>query len=126
MILIVDDDASVRGLVELKLRSRGFPTVCAGSAKEAMQVLHSGVKPCLMLIDVMMPGESGWQFFDRVLQQPLLAGIPVKFMSASPVAIEKYLKAGGARVSLLPKPLDSSRLLRAAEANCKCRGLGKS
>jgi CheY-like chemotaxis protein len=124
MILIVDDDASVRRLVELRLSSRGFPTRCAGSAKEAMQILHSGVRPCLMLVDVMMPGETGWEFSKRLLQEPLLAGIPIKFMSASHVAIEKYLKAGDSRVSLLPKPLDASRLLAAAEAHCKCRRIG--
>ena len=124
MILIVDDDPSVRRLVELRLSSRGFPTKSAGNAKEAMQILHSGIRPCLLLLDIMMPGKTGWEFADMLLKEPLLSTIPIKFMSANPLAIEKYIASGGSRISLLPKPLDSSRLLSAAEAHCKHRSAG--
>jgi len=75
----------------------------------------------LILLDVMMPETTGWELAERLLKEPLLSTIPIKFMSANPRAIEKYLQSGGSRLSLLPKPLDSVRLMAAAEAHCKCR-----
>jgi CheY-like chemotaxis protein len=56
------------------------------------------------LLDIMMPRETGWDLIERLAREPLLVDIPIKFISASPVAIEAYRRAGGARISLLPKP----------------------
>ncbi len=121
MILVVDDEPAIRQMLEIKLGHHGFPTVAAGSVKETMEILRSGVRPCLVLLDIMMPGLTGWDLIERLTREPMLADIPIKFMSANPIAIQAYRRAGGARISLLPKPLDQQRLLLVARAYCGCR-----
>jgi len=121
VILVVDDDEATRGLIELRLRHEGFPTASADSSRSALAMLHEGAKPCLILLDVMMPGETGWDFVERLLKNPTLNDIPVALMSASPTAKEAYKRVRGDGTSLLPKPLDVKRLVSLAASHCGCR-----
>ena len=57
-VLIVDDDARLRGLLSRYLADQGFRVTAAGDAAEARDKLRV-VQPDLMVLDVMMPGESG-------------------------------------------------------------------
>jgi CheY-like chemotaxis protein len=122
MILVVDDDEAVRVLLLTRLGFHGFPTVSASSVKEAFGVLHRGIRPCLILIDVMMPRLTGWDFAEQLLKNPDLHDIPVTLMSANPVAMRAYHRVRGEeRKSLLPKPVDPDELLRLACEHCRCR-----
>ena len=122
MILIVDDDEATRGLIEQRLRHQGFPTASAESSRAALGMLREGTKPCLILLDVMMPGETGWDFVERLLKTPTLNDIPVALMSANPAAMEAYRRVRGVeRTSMLPKPLDVKRLVTLAATHCRCR-----
>ena len=121
MILVVDDDDATRGLLEQRLRHEGFPTASAASSRAALAMLHDGAKPCLILLDVMMPGETGWDFVERLLKNPNLNDVPVAMMSASPTAMEAYHRVRGERTSLLPKPLDVRKLVSLAASHCRCR-----
>jgi CheY-like chemotaxis protein len=122
VILIVDDDQAARSLIEQRLRHQGFPTASAASSREALGVLHSGGRPCLILLDVMMPGEPGWDFVERLLKNPTLNDIPVVLMSANPTAMQAYRMVRGVeRTSLLQKPLDMKRLVTLAASHCRCR-----
>ena len=121
VILVVDDDEATRGLIEQRLRHQGFPTATAGS-HEALGMLHAGGKPCLILLDVKLPGEAGWDLVERLLRNPTLNDIPVVLMSANPTAMQAYRRVRGVeRASLLPKPLDMKRLVALAAAHCRCR-----
>ncbi|QEL17624.1 PAS domain S-box protein [Limnoglobus roseus] len=79
-ILLVEDEAGVRGLVDRVLRQRGYTVLAAADAAEAMEVATRRGRPVdLLLTDVVMPGPSG-----RVLAEELQAGWPelrVLFMS---------------------------------------------
>ncbi|MET0595609.1 MAG: response regulator [Polyangiaceae bacterium] len=122
MILVVDDDEATRSLIEQRLRHQGFPTAAAANSREALGMLHEGVRPCLILLDVMMPGETGWDFVERLLKNPTLNDIPVAMMSASPTAMKAYRRVRGEeRTSLLPKPLDVKKLVSLAAEHCRCR-----
>ena len=122
MILVVDDDEPTRSLIQQRLRHQGFPTVAAASSREALGMLHDGARPCLILLDVMMPGETGWDFVERLLKNPTLSDIPVAMMSASPTAMTAYRRVRGEeRTSLLPKPLDVKKLVALAAQHCQCR-----
>jgi CheY-like chemotaxis protein len=122
VILVVDNDEAVRGLIEQRLRHQGFPTASAATSREALGLLREGVRPCLILLDVMMPGETGWDFVERLLKSPVLSEIPVVMMSASPTAMQAYRRVRGEeRMSLLPKPLDVKKLGGRAAQHCRCR-----
>ena len=122
VILVVDDDESTRSLIEQRLRHQGFPTASAASSQEALGMLHAGGRPCLILLGVMMPGETGWDSVERLLRNPTLNEIPVVLMSANPSATQAYRRVRGAeRASLLPKPLDMKRLVALAASHCRCR-----
>ena len=122
MILVVDDNEATRSLIEQRLRHQGFPTAAARSGHEALGMLHSGGRPCLILLDAMMPGETGWDFVERLLKNPTLNDIPVVLMSANPTAMQAYRRVRGVeRTSLLAKPLDMKRLVTLAATHCRCR-----
>ena len=122
MILIVDDDEATRSLIELRLGHQGFPTASAETSRAALGLLRDGAKPCLVLLDVMMPGERGWDFVERLLKNPTLSNVPVVLMSANPTALEAYRRIRGEeRTLLLPKPLDVKRLVTLAATYCRCR-----
>jgi CheY-like chemotaxis protein len=122
VILVVDDDEATRGLIEQRLRHQGFPTASAESSRAALGLLRDGAKPCLILLDVMMPGETGWDFVERLLKNPALADVPVVLMSANPTAMQAYRRVRGEeRTSLMPKPLDVKKLVSLAATHCRCR-----
>jgi two-component system NtrC family response regulator len=64
-ILLVDDDESLRRVVEYQLGEAGFSVTTAASAEEALGVLH-GKTFRLLVTDVLMPGMSGLDLLDRV------------------------------------------------------------
>ena len=121
VILVVDDDEATRSLIERRLQHQGFPTASAATGHEALAKLHEGPKPCLILLDVMMPGETGWDFVERLLRNPSFCDIPTVLMSANPTAMKAYNRVREQGTSLLPKPLDVKRLAAVAAAHCRCR-----
>ena len=78
-VLIVDDDAGQRSLLDSFLRSQGFVTVIADSGERALELLPSG-KFAMMISDVRMPGLSGLETLRRVRQQ--FASLPVLLVTA--------------------------------------------
>ena len=82
-ILVIDDDASIRALLTDFLSDEGYTVETAGNGSEALAVLNSGFRPCLILLDLNMPIMSGWEFCSAQRRRPDLAGLPVALMSAA-------------------------------------------
>jgi len=59
-VLIADDDLEILGLTRSLLRRRGFDVIEASDGDEAMRQLLEN-RPDLVILDVMMPGQSGWE-----------------------------------------------------------------
>jgi CheY-like chemotaxis protein len=125
-VLVVDDDDDVREGVQSFLESEGHPTHGAANGREALSLLRTQFDPPrLILLDLMMPVMSGWEVLVELDVDPLLREIPVAIMSAHPCARGTAAnraaipgEAGRASMcrTLLPKPLDLSRLLALARA----------
>jgi CheY-like chemotaxis protein len=109
-ILVVDDDADIRETMHLILADEGFRVVSASDGEEALAVLRSGVRPRLILLDLMMPVLNGWQFREVQLSDPVLSKIPVIVISADSNLRQKMTAIGAA---FLRKPLDMDQLLAA-------------
>jgi two-component system, LuxR family, response regulator DctR len=83
-VYVVDDDAGVRDALAWLLRSRMLPHLCYDSAEtfwaQAGQSFAARQASCLLL-DVRMPGMSGLNLFEQLLQQPWAAALPVIFLT---------------------------------------------
>lgn len=81
-ILIVDDNTDLCELIGFMLEDSGHDSLAANDADEALRILRSGVRPCLILLDLMMPGKDGLAFRREQLADPDTAEIPVIVYSA--------------------------------------------
>jgi CheY-like chemotaxis protein len=81
-VLVVEDDTDLRESLSQALRDHGFAVTQAGNGQQALDLLHSGVRPGVILLDLMMPVLSGWQLREALRQDPALARIPQLVLSA--------------------------------------------
>ena len=78
-ILIVDDEADIRDILQFNLENAGYNVETAASAEEALEVLSDGHS--LILLDVLMHGMSGFQMA-RLLREEKNNQIPIIFLTA--------------------------------------------
>src|SRR5262245_31086349 len=98
-ILVVEDDVDIRASVRAMLEDEGYAVSTADNGVRALERLSAGERPCLMLVDLLMPTMDGLELIERVRARPDLAGIPVVALSAASMV---KLPAG---VPLLRKPI---------------------
>jgi CheY-like chemotaxis protein len=105
MILIVDDSTTNQVLLEAILQEEGYETVTAFGAKEALRVIEKQ-KPKLILLDLLMPEISGFEFLKSIKSKTSTSDIPVIVVSAvgSRDNIELCLNEGAA--DFFTKPID--------------------
>ncbi len=77
-LLIVDDEPAILETVENKMRKEGYTTFVADSAEEAMR-LFKRVKPDLIILDIMLPQRSGFDFCKAIRKD---SAVPIMFVSA--------------------------------------------
>jgi DNA-binding response OmpR family regulator len=77
-VLIIDDEPMIIETVETKLRKEGFSTFTADSAEEGMRLFRR-VKPDLVILDIMLPQRSGFDFCRAVRKE---SQAPIIFVSA--------------------------------------------
>ncbi len=107
VILVVDDDATVRDLLTRMLESEGFEVVTAASGSEGL-LLAEKLHPAAITLDVMMPSMDGWTMLSKLKEDPELADIPVVMVSM--LAEENRGYALGAD-DYLVKPVDKGELV---------------
>ncbi len=106
-ILVVDDDSSVREMLTRVLVGEGYLVWTAADGTAALEIA-AAAKVDLALLDLNMPGQGGWDIFERLtMENPLLAVIIITAKS------NQLFTALGAGVgALLEKPLDFPKLLQ--------------
>ena len=103
LVLVVDDDKNVRELILGELAGQGYGAAAAGNGKEALAYLKSAARPPrLILLDLMMPEMTGWEFRDRQQEDPSIADIPVAIITGLPDVAGKAAAIGA--VDVLYKP----------------------
>jgi CheY-like chemotaxis protein len=112
-ILIVEDNEDFRGLVRAALEQEGFTVREACDGQEALARLReSGKSHCLMLMDLMMPGMTGWELVSAVRSDPLLRDNPIIVTTAVPEEAPPGIDA------VLQKPFDLDALVWIVERHC--------
>jgi phosphoribosyl 1,2-cyclic phosphodiesterase/CheY-like chemotaxis protein len=110
-IVLVDDDADIRRLVELRLRMAGFQVLTAADGETGLQLIRAE-KPRVALLDLMMPRKHGFAVCQEIRSDPSLRGIRIIVGSAKTYAPDiKKAKELGADI-YLTKPYDMEALIR--------------
>lgn len=81
MILIVDDEP-INLSILANLFKQSFTVRACKSGEEAIHILSAGIKPDIILLDIMMPGIDGYETLGRIKRDPNTSDIPVIFISA--------------------------------------------
>ncbi len=80
-ILLIDDDSDIREVVGEALEFAGYEVATAREGREGLALCRS-FRPTLILLDLMMPGMSGWEFRAAQQEDAALAKIPVVVVTA--------------------------------------------
>ncbi len=107
VILVVDDDSSVRQLIARHLEQDGWKTVQASNATDALQLARE-CRPLLVTLDIMMPDASGWWVLEKLKEDPQTSSIPVLVVTI--VEDQRLVFALGAS-DYLSKPYERKQLL---------------
>ena len=80
-VLVVDDEAFIRKMIEVRLKDAGFSVVEAQNGHEALEKVLSE-KPSVIIMDVMMPGMDGFQVCEIIRGTPEISDTPILMLTA--------------------------------------------
>ncbi len=112
VVLVVDDDRDIRGTLGHVLEEEGYATAGASDGSEALRLLRAGLRPCVIFLDLSMPGMDGWDFRANQLIDPDLSAIPVVVITAAGFRAET-IQRQLAGVGFIRKPLLLDEVLTA-------------
>jgi len=103
-VLVVDDDADIRETMELTLALEGRTVVGAADGEAALRRLRSGHGlPCVILLDLMMPGMNGFEFLAELHKREGGRSVPVVVLTARDLSGEERLRLNGYVEKVLQK-----------------------
>lgn len=109
-VLLIEDSPSEAAQFQNYLEEQGFSVLRANSGEEAEMKLKRQ-KPHLILLDIILPGESGFELCRKLRAQPETQKIPIVLCSTKKTEVDiTWGKMGGAD-AYLTKPVDSQTLL---------------
>ena len=81
-ILLVEDDPFLSSILQLKLDKENFKTIRAADGEEALNLLiEQGIKPDVILLDLILPKKNGFEVLETIRQDPTLEKLPVIIIS---------------------------------------------
>lgn len=114
-VLVVDDEALIRAAIADAMEGMGMAVTEARDGVEALDALAAGLRPCLAIVDLMMPRMSGEEFARTVREMTL--DLPIISMSAGEDALQPPLVEAH-----LPKPFALERLEELVARHCAASG----
>jgi DNA-binding response OmpR family regulator len=114
-LLVIDDDADIRGLLRELLERAGYEVAEGANGRDGLRALYA-TSPDLVLLDVSMPELDGWQTLERIRD---VSDVPVVMLTARAAELEKVrgLKAGAD--DYVTKPFGRQELLARVEAHLR-------
>ena len=112
-ILIVDDEADIRDILQFTLENAGFGVDCASSAEEALEML--GTAHSLILLDVLMHGMSGFQMA-KVLREERNDQTPIIFLTAKDTQEDLLTGFSSGADDYIPKPFSIQEVIARVSA----------
>jgi len=112
-VLVIDDEATIRDLMQRFLAKEGFRVVAAAGGEEGLRLARE-LRPEAITLDVMMPGMDGWAVLSALKADPALADIPVIMLT---IVDDKNLGYALGAADYLTKPIERDRLLAVLRAH---------
>ena len=109
-ILIVDDEPDIIKTTSYMLEQAGYEIHTASDGEQGLEKLKQ-VKPDLMLLDLMLPGKSGFQIAQEMKTKNEYKNIPIIVLSGRTDDMDKYVAVKKGVVEYIEKPIDMNRLL---------------
>jgi GAF domain-containing protein/CheY-like chemotaxis protein len=106
-VLVIDDEAAVRDLMQRFLTKEGFRVVTASGGEEGLRLARE-LRPDAITLDVMMPGLDGWAVLSALKAAPDVADIPVVMLT---IVDDRNLGYALGASDYLTKPIDRERLV---------------
>jgi CheY-like chemotaxis protein len=116
-VLFVEDHDETREVFVALADAYGFEVVGAPGGREALDYLRQGARPCLILLDLHMPGMDGFAFRRQQMHDATIADIPVAVLTGGG-AHDEAAAAPLGFVGFLRKPVEVSALLRLLDSYC--------
>ena len=118
ILLAIDDDPQVHGLIRDSLKGTDYSVVAAASGDEGLAIARK-IKPAVVTLDIMMPHQDGWSILQKFKSDPELSGIPVIILS---IIENKALGFALGVADYLVKPFERRALLEKLRALDEIRG----
>ena len=112
LVLVVDDEIAIVELLAELLTDEGYEVQAAYDGRSALSLLHTGLRPTVVITDIMMPGLDGWALYHALRHELLLKDVGVILMSAGrnrPAEFEDP------RATFITKPFSVYEMLEAVE-----------
>ncbi|MFO8078873.1 MAG: response regulator transcription factor [Armatimonadota bacterium] len=106
-ILIVEDESSVAEAIAYTLEQEGFDTEIANDGREALDAFEAG-EPSLVILDLMLPGLSGWQLFTAFRRQ---RDVPIIMLTARTEEADRVAGLEMGADDYVPKPFSMRELV---------------
>lgn len=113
-ILLVDDEPGLREAVQAYLEDSGFHVDVASNANEGWDILQSHL-PDLVITDIMMPQVDGYQFLQKLREEPRFKALPVVFLTAKGMTTDRIQGYQAGCDAYLSKPFDPEELVAIVE-----------
>ena len=109
-LLLVDDEPSLREAVEAYLEDEGFIVKVASNADEGWEFMEQET-PDLVITDIMMPRVDGYQFLEKLRDDPRYKGLPVILLTAKGMTSDRIKGHNAGCDAYLSKPFDPDELV---------------
>jgi CheY-like chemotaxis protein len=111
-VLVVDDEEDVRETLRDLVEMCGCSAIVARNGAEALELMAER-RPCMIILDLLMPVMSGVEMLEAMRREPALAELPVVISTSAP-------ERAPAGVPVLKKPLDIDSFMSWLRRNCAC------
>jgi CheY-like chemotaxis protein len=111
-VLVVDDEEGIRETLREVVDMAGCSALVAANGAEALKLLERR-RPCLIILDLLMPVMSGNEMLEAMKKQPALASLPVLISTSAP-------SRAPAGVPVVPKPIDIEVVWDWMRRTCNC------
>ncbi len=109
-VLVVEDDPDIQELVARNLQSGGFDVIRAGTGRDALESARSE-GPDLILLDLMLPDQDGFEVCKKLRRDPLTERIPILMLSAKGSEVDRVLGLELGADDYITKPFSPRELL---------------